>query len=204
MVDKLIQIEPFTGVTRVAIAFVGGKETGNQPKSCFNCPFFYINQKRCQIHGPDIIIDSVTKDGQLYTPVCVYQTGGTPLAVDDSKVVYNATILGEKKAELTGLEWAKGPGTNCGGFAEGAPCVHFYATNEKGDGICGLMKEEQPKVGEHENNEVDWDDCCNGHEGEHIEWQEAQTLLATKKELDAKTAVSGIKKLRIRGTNAKS
>ncbi len=210
--EELVQIkpiessEPFDGVTRIAIAFVGGKETGNQPKSCFNCPFFYINQKTCQIHGPDIVIDSLVKDGQLYTPVCIYQTGGTPVAVDDSEVIYNATLLGEKKAEATGLEWAKGPGTNCGGFKEGASCIHFHATDGKGiDGICGLMKVKQEKIGEHENNEVDWDDCCNGHEGEHITWQEAQKLLASTKKIDAKGALSGIKRAKIKGRiNAKA
>src|SRR4029077_4579560 len=128
---KATSIEPERGVERWALAWVGGKETGNEPKSCFNCPFLYVNQKRCQIHGPDIVIDRVFKENEQYTPVCVYQTGGTPRAVEDSQVVYNATILGAKKAELTGLEWAKGPGTNCGGFANGAPCKHFIATDGK-------------------------------------------------------------------------
>lgn len=168
MADKLVQIE--SGVERWALSFVGGKDTGNQPKSCFNCPFLFINQKRCQIHGQDIIIDVVRKKGQMYTPVCVYQTGGTPLAVEDDAVVYNATILGAKKAELTGLEWAKGSGTNCGGYASGAPCEHFVDTDEVGiDGICDLMKKT--------DNKVDWDDCCSGHEGDHISWQEAQSIL---------------------------
>lgn len=166
----LVQIEPSAGVQRWALAFVGGKETGNEPKSCFNCPFMYINQKRCQIHGPDIVIDRAMKGTQQYTPVCVYQTGGTPRAVEDSQVVYNSTILGAKKAELSGLEWAKGPGTNCGGFAGGAECEHFIITDGKGvDGICGLMTTS--------DRDVDWDDCCDGHEGENISWQEAQKIL---------------------------
>ena len=79
---------PDAGVQRWALAFVGGKDTGNEPKSCFNCPFLYINQKRCQIHGPNIIIDRAVKKNQQYTPVCVYQTGGTPRAVEDDQVVY--------------------------------------------------------------------------------------------------------------------
>lgn len=168
--ENLIQIEPLAGVKRWALAFVGGKETGNEPKSCFNCPFLYVNQKRCQIHGPDIVIDRVTKDNQQYTPVCVYQTGGTPRIVEDDHVIYNVTILGEKKAEITGLEWAKGPGTNCGGFADGTPCEHFISTDGKGvDGICDLMTKD--------DRVVDWDDCCDGHEGAHISWREAQSLL---------------------------
>src|ERR1700676_1298353 len=122
--DKLVQIE--SGVQRWALAFVGGKDTGDQPKSCFNCPFLYIHQKRCQIHGPDIVIDRVTKGGQVYTPVCCYQRGGTPLAVGDNEVVYNVNTLGNKAADQTGLEWAKSStGTNCGGFKDGSPCQHF-------------------------------------------------------------------------------
>ncbi len=194
-------VKPTEGVQRWALAWVGGKETGNQPKSCFNCPFFYVNQKRCQLHGPDIVIDSVMKGAQQYTPVCIYQTGGTPQAVADDRVIYNATILGSEKAELSALEWAKGPGTNCGGFAGGAPCEHFKPT-EGHDGKCELMVEGKlsefypmlAKAQEEKGNsspdtaDVDWDDCCNGHEGEHISWQEAQKLLGNKKsrpELDA-------------------
>jgi len=185
--EKLVQIEPASGVQRWALAFVGGKDTGNQPKSCFVCPFLYINQKRCQIHGPDIVMDRVVKDGEVYTPVCCYQRGGTPLAVGDDQVVYNATTLGEKAADQTGLEWAKSPtGTNCGGFKQGAPCEHFAVTDGKGeDGVCTLMSEDQDEtsdaMSEHKGREVDHDDCCDGHEGEHIEWREAQKLIPRKK-----------------------
>jgi hypothetical protein len=177
---KLVQIE--AGVQRWALGFVGGKDTGNQPKSCFVCPFLYINQHRCQIHGPDIVINRVQKDGETYTPVCLYQRGGTPLAIGDDEVVYNATVLGEMAARQTGLEWAKSPtGTNCGGFKQGADCEHFAET-EGDDGICMLMAEDQDEysnaMSEHKDRDVDWDDCCDGHEGEHITWQEAQKLLS--------------------------
>jgi hypothetical protein len=180
-VAKLIQIEPASGVQRWALAFVGGKDTGDVPKSCFNCPFLYINQKRCQIHGPDIVIDRAMKGKQVYTPVCCYQRGGTPLAVGDDKVVYNVNTLGDKAADQTGLEWAKSPtGTNCGGFKQGASCEHFVPT-EGHDGLCNLMSKEQDEtsdaMSEHKGQSVDWDDCCDGHEGENISWREAQKLL---------------------------
>jgi len=186
MADGLVQIS--SGVQRWALAFVGGKDTGDQPKSCFNCPFLYINQKRCQIHGPDIVIDRVMKDGEVYTPVCVYQRGGTPLAVGDDEVVYNVNTLGEKAADQTGLEWAKSStGTNCGGFKQGAPCKHFHVTDGKGeDGICLLMSKDQDEasdaMSEHKGQSVDWDDCCDGHEGENISWHEAQKLMPKEKE----------------------
>jgi hypothetical protein len=164
----LVQIE------RWALGWVGGKDTKNQSKSCFNCPNFYINQKRCQIIGPDIVIDKVTSDGQLYTPVCIYQNGGLPRVIADEDAVYNATLLGPDKADQSGLEWAKGPGTNCGGYADGAPCKHFIVTDGKGvDGICEVMQES--------DNDVDWDDCCDAHNGESITWRKAQEIL--KKEV---------------------
>lgn len=180
---KLMQIE--RGVQRWALGFVGGKDTGNQPKSCFVCPFLYINQHRCQIHGPDIVIDRVTKGEKVYTPVCLYQRGGTPLAVGDDEVVYNAAVLGAKAADQTGLEWAESPtGTNCGGFKQGADCKHFDVVKEN-DGVCTVMAEEQDEysqaMSEHKDREVDWDDCCDGHDGKHIEWREAQKLLKEKK-----------------------
>lgn len=188
----LVQIEPASGVQRWALAFVGGKDTGNAPKSCFVCPFLYINQKRCQIHGPDIIIDRATKVGEQYTPVCCYQRGGTPLAVGDDEVVYNVTTLGEKAADQTGLEWAKSPtGTNCGGFKQGAECEHFVTDSKGVDGVCALMSQSQDEtsnaMSEHQGTSVDWDDCCSGHEGENISWREAQKILrsdSNKEELD--------------------
>lgn len=181
--NGLVQIEPASGVQRWALAFVGGKDTDDDPKSCFNCPFMYANQKTCQIHGPNIIIDRVEKDGETYTPVCIYQRGGTPLKVADDKVVYNVNVLGEKAADQTGLEWAKSPtGTNCGGYKQGAPCEHFIVTDGKGvDGLCKLMSVEQDEtsdaMSEHKGQSVDWDDCCDGHEGENMPWREAQKIL---------------------------
>lgn len=181
--SKAARPKPDRGVQRWALAFVGGKDTGNQPKSCFVCPFMYVNQRTCQIHGPGIIIDRVVKQGQEYTPVCTYQRGGTPLAIADDEVVYNVNVLGAMAADQTGLEWAKSPtGTNCGGFKQGAPCEHFSATDRKGeDGICLLMSEDQDetsnRMSEHRGAEVDWDDCCDGHEGENMPWREAQKLL---------------------------
>jgi hypothetical protein len=165
------------------LGFVGGKDTGNVPKSCFVCPFLYINQERCQIHGPDIVIRRVEKDGQQYTPVCLYQRGGTPLAIGDDQVIFNVNVIGEKAADQTGLEWSETPtGTNCGGFKQGAECEHFAATDGKGiDGECTLMAKQQDEYSnamrEHKDRDVDWDDCCDGHDGEHMEWREAQKLL---------------------------
>ena len=186
--DALVAIEKIANIKssksvelpeRWALGWVGGKDTKNQPKSCFNCPNFYINQKRCQIIGPDIIIDSVVKDGQRYTPVCIYQNGGLPRTVSDSEAVYNSTLQGEKKADQAGLEWAKGPGTNCNGCNGGAPCKHFVVTDGKGvDGICDVMQKS--------DNKVDWDDCCDAHNGESIEWREAQKLLGAKKNSEEK------------------
>jgi hypothetical protein len=158
-------------IERWALGWVGGKDTKDQPKSCFNCPNLYVNQKRCQLIGPKIIIDAVTYEGELYTPVCIYQNGGIPRVVPDGEVVYNATVLGPDKADQAGLEWAKGPGTNCNGCNGGAPCKHFVSTDDKGiDGICEVM--------EKSDNEVDWDDCCDAHNGESISWRKAQTLLS--------------------------
>lgn len=176
--EKKESAQKESGIEPWALAFVGGKDTGNQPKSCFVCPFLYINQKRCQIHGPDIIMDRVMKDGEQYTPVCTYQKGGTPRAVADDEVVYNVNRLGDEAAEDTGLEWARGPGTNCGGYAGGAPCEHFKVTDGKGiDGVC-VYPDPVATGKDHGMGEVDWDDCCNGHKGEHISWQEAQAILS--------------------------
>ena len=109
------------------------------------------------------------------------------MAVCDDQVVYNANVLGEKAADQTGLEWAKSTtGTNCGGFKQGASCEHFVVTDGKGeDGLCNLMAKEQDEtsdsMSEHKGQSVDWDDCCDGHEGENMPWREAQKLLPPNK-----------------------
>ena len=38
-------------------------------------------------------------------------------------------------------------------------------------------------MSEHKGQSVDWDDCCDGHEGENISWREAQKLMPNKAEL---------------------
>jgi hypothetical protein len=151
---------------RWAILFVGGKDTGGEPKSCFNCPHLFAKQKTCEYMGEGIVLERVKKDGETYTPVCGYQIGGTPAQTDSPK------YLGKKDPEELGLEWAKGKGTNCFGHAGGAPCRHFVPTQGE-DGLCEVMLEN--------DNEVDSDDCCAAHLGPSIPWQEAQRLLKKEK-----------------------
>jgi hypothetical protein len=158
---------PAVKLERWAVLFVGGKDTNGEPKSCFNCPHLFSKQKACEYIGPKVRIERVTKDGEEFTPVCGYQIGGKPTVTDAPK------YLGGKDPDELGLEWAKGKGTNCFGHAGGAPCRHFIPT-EGEDGVCEAMKDE--------DNKVDSDDCCAAHLGPSITWQEAQSLLANKKE----------------------
>lgn len=155
MADKLIKIE------RWGLLFVGGKDTNKEPKSCFNCPHLLSKQEACEYMTPDVVIRKLTVDGQLYTPVCGYQIGGTPKDTDAP------TYLGKDPDEL-GLEWAKGTGTNCYGHAGGAPCKHFVPT-EGEDGTCNIMLES--------DNKVDSDDCCAAHKGPSMPWKKAQEAL---------------------------
>jgi hypothetical protein len=159
--EKLVKLD------RWAILFVGGKDTPTKgaPKSCFNCPHLFSQQKTCEYIGPKVTIERVKKDGKQYTPVCGYQLGGEPTVTDEPK------YLGGKGPDELGLEWAEGTGTNCFGHAGGAPCEHFIHTKGE-DGLCEVMKDE--------DNKVDSDDCCAAHLGPSITWQEAQGLLKDK------------------------
>jgi hypothetical protein len=150
-----------TGLERWAILFVGGKDTGGKPKSCFVCPHLLEKQKTCEYMSAGIRIERVFKDGKKYTPVCGYQIGGTPTKTDSPK------YLGKDPEEL-GLEWAEGEGTNCYGHAGGAPCKHFAPIKGE-DGTCRVMKKS--------DNKVDSDDCCAAHKGPSIATEEAQRLL---------------------------
>lgn len=161
MADQLVKLD------RWAILFVGGKDTNNQPKSCFNCPHLFVKQNTCEYMGPDILLKKIVQDGKQFTPVCGYQIGGLPTAEDEPK------YLGGKSPDELGLEWAEGTGTNCYGFQGGASCDHFVHTEDE-DGTCEVMKPE--------NNKVDSDDCCAAHLGRSMPWQQAQQIL--KSEID--------------------
>lgn len=164
---------------RWAILFVGGKDTDGAPKSCFNCPHLFKKQEACEYMGPRPILRTVTKGGDVYTPVCGYQIGGKPTVTDDPK------YLGGKDPEELGLEWAKGKGTNCDGHAGGAPCKHFKSTKGE-DGICQVMVEN--------DNEVDSDDCCAAHLGPSIPWEEAQRLLGVRYEKKSERLAEAFRK----------
>src|SRR5579859_1986156 len=171
--SELVKLE------RWAIMFVGGKDTNGQPKSCLNCPHLYQKQETCAYMNPNVILRHIIVDEsesggsaeQLYTPVCGYQIGGLPTLTD------KPTYMGKDPDEL-GLEWAKGTGTNCDGFAGGAPCERFTST-EGHDGTCEAMEED--------DNKVDWDDCCAAHKGEFMEWPEAQLMIAGREIEDERT-----------------
>jgi len=109
-----------------------------------------------------VTIREVTENGELYTPVCGYQIGGKPKETD------SPVYLGGKDPDELGLEWAKGKGTNCFGWAGGAPCRHFIPTKDE-DGVCELMVES--------DNVVDSDDCCAAHLGPAMPWRDAQRLI---------------------------
>ncbi len=156
MTDNLVKLE------RWAILFVGGKDTNGQPKSCFNCPHFLKKQETCEYMNPGILLRKIVNEKGIYTPVCGYQIGGLP------KVVDGPVYMGKDPEEL-GLEWAKGTGTNCDGYAGGAPCEHFVPTLNH-DGICNVMTEN--------DNKVDWDDCCAAHDGPSMDWKEAQRAIS--------------------------
>lgn len=147
---------------RWALSFVGGKDTNGQPKSCFNCPHLLKTQETCEYMNPNIIMRQITVGDKLYTPVCIMQIGGLPTETD------KPTYMG-KDPDMLGLEWAEGTGTNCDGYADGAPCKHFVSTHDH-DGICDVMKED--------DNAVDWDDCCAAHKGKFLDWKIAQTKIA--------------------------
>lgn len=159
MPDKLVKIE------RWGLLFVGGKDTNNQPKSCFNCPHLLVKQEACEYMNPNVILRKLTVDGQVYTPVCGYQIGGLPTVTDKPQ------FMGKDPEEL-GLEWAKGTGTNCYGYAGGAPCERFIHTQGE-DGICAIMSED--------DNKVDSDDCCAAHKGPSMDWKEAQKRISSNK-----------------------
>ncbi len=156
-------MQPLVKLEAWAIGLLSEKELGDMPAACTNCTLFYSRQKRCAILGPSIIIDSVTKDGQLYTPVCGAMDVGKP---SDGAAVYLSLDLGGSKADSIGLEWAKGTGTNCAGKGGAAPCTKHYEAIDATEGNCQPLQDK-----------VQAGACCVAHDGPSMEWREAQLLL---------------------------
>lgn len=145
------------------ILFVTGESTKHKPKACSNCHMLLKKQERCAIHGPDIIIKTLSHDGDLHTPVCAQHDPGKPMVLD--KPMYPSLA----NPEHSGLEWAEGKGTNCGGKNGGRMCVEHY-TEESGDGNgSGFCRQLQDMVG--------GTDCCASNEGPGMNWRDAQKIL---------------------------
>jgi hypothetical protein len=146
-----------------AIAYVTAADLGGKPAACVRCTMFLAQQKRCSILGPDIIINSIEKDGKRYSPVCSMQEPGEPMDVPDEMIHYASKLLGPEKADEVGLEWAEGEGTNCGGVnGAGNPCDHF----DPKDKTCGPLQ-----------TGVQPGDCCAANKNPSMPWREAQKIL---------------------------
>lgn len=157
-------MQPLVKLETWAIGLLSEKELGNKPASCLNCTLLYAKQKRCMILGASIIIDLVTKDGQIYTPVCGAMDAGNPIVSD--VVIYRSLDLGDGKADSVGLEWAKGTGTNCAGKNGAAACTKHYTAIDADQGDCQPLQDK-----------VQAGACCVAHNGPSIQWREAQLLL---------------------------
>lgn len=159
-------IQPLVALDKWAIGYVTEASLGGKPAACEYCSLLYINQGRCAIIGPDIVIGGVEQDGVVYRPVCSQQDPGTPMKVEDADVEYRSTLLGPEKADEVGLEWARGKGTNCGGKNEGAMCQAHYLPISNLRGRCRPLQAE-----------VSPGDCCAAHNGASMDWRAAQELL---------------------------
>lgn len=160
-------MQPLVKLESWAIGLLSEKELGGKPASCLNCTLFYVTQNRCAILGPTIIIATVTKEGQIYTPVCGAQDVGEPSAVlHASDVQYRSLDLGDDKADSVGLEWAKGTGTNCAGKNGAAACTKHYEKINEDEGNCQPLQDK-----------VQAGACCVAHNGPSMQWREAQLIL---------------------------
>lgn len=152
-----------------AVLLVKGGDYDHKPFSCFNCHMLIEPAKRCAIHGPKIIIDSVEARGKTWNPVCGLWDGGKPM----EKEMYPAS----DDPDMTGLEWVLGKGTNCGGMHSGRGCSKHYleeSSSGNGSGFCRVIQ-----------RDVEGTDCCGANESlnpaESMDWREAQGLLKKEK-----------------------
>lgn len=155
-------MDPLVKLEKWALLFVTAAELSDKPASCGLCTMMLAKQKRCIILGPDIIIESVTKDGKTYTPGCSQQDPGDPIWTD-GPITYLSKLLGSEKADMIGLEWSEGAGTNCGGVNGGAACTKHFDPETNG---CRPLQDT-----------VAPGDCCAAHNGPAMDWREAQLEL---------------------------
>lgn len=157
-----------------SVLFSSAASAGNEPRSCYNCPFFNY-EKSCKLMGKDVEIHKFTwpkerRDNSKpieFWPVCGYWVKGEPNYAEEefyAKLNPDEAGLGWVNAPEVGLERS---GTSCGGKNGGDDCDLWIIEGESGDkraadtGFCRVMQKETGNL-----------DCCAAWEDDDwLTWQ---------------------------------
>jgi hypothetical protein len=164
---------------RASVLFSTAESAHDEPRSCFNCPFYKEQAGRCVLHASNVKIYKFTvggKDGNPidYWPVCGYWIYGDPGDVQRH--------LADLNPEDTGLAWINAPetglrrsGSCCGGQNGGDDCDYFdtaggVAKWDATTGMCRVLKQTVTNM-----------DCCNfWTDDDLLPWTTAQVWLKDK------------------------
>jgi hypothetical protein len=160
------------------VLFSEAASAHDEPRSCYNCPFFNYNRS-CQLMTPEVIVKKLTwppaptaDSKQIeYWPVCGYWIYGEPNYGPEKQ-------LANINPEDAGLAWVNAPkpgqdegGSCCGGRNGGDDCDLWMSdVADKRDADTGFCR-----VLQRDTNNMD---CCSAWiDDDLVFWQTAQDRL---------------------------
>jgi hypothetical protein len=157
------------------VLFSSASTADNEPRSCYNCPFFNY-ERSCQLMGSQVEIHKLfwpkqaTSDSKQieYWPVCGYWVKGEPNYGEEKCVAHlnpDDAGLGWVNAPKPGQEYG---GTSCGGRGGGDDCDLWMTEGadkrEEDSGFCRVLQRETQNL-----------DCCSAWvDDDLVSWRTAQ------------------------------
>jgi hypothetical protein len=158
-----------------AVLFSSAASAHNEPRSCYNCPFYNYGRS-CQLIGQGIAIRKLTWPAKPtsdskpieYWPVCGYWVYGTPN-------YGSAKSVAELDPDTAGLCWINAPkvgqtqgGSCCGGRNGGDDCDLWMTPSadkrDEDEGFCRVLQRNTSNM-----------DCCTGwRDDDLVDWKTAQ------------------------------
>jgi hypothetical protein len=164
-----------------SVLFSSGDSAHDEPRSCYNCPFFNF-ESSCKLMDARIKIKKFTTPERMeagakpieYWPVCGYWIYGQPnYGLDEHYATLDPSSagLGWVNAPKTGQELS---GTSCGGACGGDDCDLWITKGDdkraEATGFCRVLQKETGNM-----------DCCSAwQDDDWLTWEMVQERFREK------------------------
>lgn len=182
LANSLVQINGVPTPDKGEVLFSPPEASHNEPRSCYNCEFYFSRAKTCHFFGPSVRIEKfiyppTPQDASKpieYHPVCGAWNYGRP---KEGMASYQE--LPYNNPDDIGLGWVNAPevglklsGTCCGGANGGDDCDSYQIPGEdkraSKTGFCRVLQLDVPNMA-----------CCTEWaDDDFVEWQKARDILA--------------------------